>query len=129
MDKKKDSTIDKLASVKGTFNDDILAMVQQATVVSEITSDYLDLSEGETGRYIVIGETSFKDENGEEVKAIRVYDVNDKKTYVSASTVLVNSCLLAIKEIPSDRIIAIEVICKGKPKGKKYIDYTVNLLG
>ena len=111
------------------FDDKLIASIKKMSVMVEVTSDYLKMTDGEVKRFVVLATTEFKKEDDTLVDAIRLYDINDKKNVITASAVLVSSCKILLKQAPDDKIIAIEVHCLGQADGKKYTNYKVLLLG
>ena len=89
----------------------------------ELTADYLALEEGESKKFIFIQKTSFSGDDGEK-SAVLLAD-KEKKTFITASTVIVNT--LNSFEPP----IAISIANLGAVKmkgGKSYTNYSVRML-
>lgn len=91
----------------------------------EVTADYLDLPDGSVMRCLYAGETTFStvdnQNNPAKLPAIKLIG-EDKRSYITAAVVLVNS----IKSLPM--FTPLEVIQIGKAQGKRYINYKVTVL-
>lgn len=90
----------------------------------ELTSNYLDFSEwtaGEKRDYIFTRMGTFTKDTGDTIPAVHLMD-RTKKTFISASTVLVKS-LEKTEKLPC----AVRIACNGKVKGKNgsYYDLRV----
>jgi len=89
-------------------------------VAIEATSEVLELEAGESKRCVFIQDTELKTSEGV-FPAVKLLGEN-KKMYIAGHAVIVNS----LQGVPP--FTPIEIISKGKAEGKRYYDYTVNIL-
>lgn len=99
--------------------------LDEMVVGTELTSEYLELEEGETMRCIYLGMTTFKTQNEGENPTVRdaVKVWVNGQTYITASSVLVNSLR------DEEEITPIEVTHAGKKKvkgGQEYVNFKVS---
>ena len=101
---------------------ELKTILKGSNPVMSLIKHYLFLETGEVKRGFYMGKTMYIDDQQEEHKAVMIMDEN-KKVFVAPQTVLVNALGSLDMHTP------IEITNLGKPNGKKYISYSVVLLG
>lgn len=117
----KAEVINTTPAVVNTNTKELKKVLKGGNIVMSLVKHYLKLETGEVLRAFYMGKTLYTDENEETRKAILLMDEN-KKTYVSPHSVLVNALTdLAVGT-------AVEITNLGKLNGKKYYSFDVTLL-
>lgn len=118
-----EENIAKLQTLMQTDEKEFKKSMQNLNSAVELTADYLEMEDGESMRFIYIGETNVKTES-DVLNGVKLIG-EDKKTYVTAGVVIVNS----LTDLPVFTPVEISYLgVKKLAKGKTVKMYSVTLL-